>query len=68
MTNGGLTKIVTTVLVTTFLAASSGAFLIYWELGKIEGTLNAFERTLNDYGDRLLYLERSRRGLPPGEP
>lgn len=68
MTNGGLTKIVASVLVAGTIAAASGAFLVYRELGEITSTLHAVERTLSDYGDRLLYLERVRRGLPAGEP
>ena len=68
MTNGATTKIVTSVLVAGVLAASSGAFLVYRELGEITSTLSAFERTLDSYGERLLWLERARRGLPPGEP
>lgn len=68
MTNGAMTKIVTSVLVAATLAASSGAFLVYRELGEITSTLNAFERTLDRYGERLRYLERARRGLPTGEP
>lgn len=68
MTNGTLTKIVTTVLVAATIAASSGAFLVYRELGEITSTLHAFQRTLDAYGERLRYLERARRGLLPGEP
>lgn len=66
MNSSALTKIVTGVLVAASIAASSGAFLVYRELGEITSTLRAFERTLHDYGERLRYLER-RPGVYPGE-
>ena len=61
----GMNRVVTGLLVASFLTASSGAFLVWRELGELTTAMRGIESIITDYGERIRYLERVRRGLTP---